>query len=279
MIPTRGCWCSGVAAVLVVAAAVAASDEPLSDAEIELILAKGKITRKEDVGAGVTQPKRLWIERDGVTLSASYKSVDLQRRGVTRFASGKSEVNFTDSYRYERAAYLLDRELGLGMVPVTVVRKLYQRPGAVTLWVEDSITEEERLRRRLKPPDMNHFLQQKADMRIFDALILNTDRHPGNELFTLTDWRLHLIDHSRAFRTQTELPEAFAATPTTMSREMLRRLERLEQKSLKKLLGRDVGPHQIRSLLARRDLILEKFARDRQGHGDAVAFREGQKQP
>ena len=44
--------------------------------------------------------------------------------------------------------------------------------------------------------------------------------------------------------------------------------------SLRKLLKRELGPTQIRSLLARRDLILEKFDSDRQIYGDSFAFRE-----
>lgn len=101
---------------------VAASSpvEP-TDAQLEEILKKGKITRKEQIGTGVTKPPRLWIELDGVTVSPSYKSVNRESRGLTRFASGRSELNFTDSFHYERAAYRLDRAIGLGMVPVTVV--------------------------------------------------------------------------------------------------------------------------------------------------------------
>ena len=111
-------------------------------------------------------------------------------------------------------------------------------------------------------------------MRLFDALIDNTDRHAGNQLYTLDDWRLHLIDHSRSFRTRSELPKGFLESAVTMTRSMRAVLGSLEEKELKKLLKRELGPTQIRSLLARRDLILEKFESDRQRYGDAFAFRE-----
>jgi hypothetical protein len=55
----------------------------LSDAELEKVLSKGKITRKEAIGTGVTNPKRFWIERDGVTVSASFKD------WTTRNAAGR----------------------------------------------------------------------------------------------------------------------------------------------------------------------------------------------
>ncbi len=246
----------------------------LSDSELERVLAKGKITRREDIGTGVTKPMRLWLELDGVTVSASYKDVDYAKKGVTRLRSGAFELNFTDSYKYERAAYLLDRELGLGMVPVTVVRQVYRQPGAVSLWIGDSITEAERLEQGLKPSDMAAFVFQQADMHLFDALIYNTDRHAGNQLYTVQDWQLHLIDHSRAFRTSKELPESFSSRPMSVSPELLAAVETLDERRLKKLLKRELGPAQIESLLARRDLILEKLDRDRQEYGEAFAFRE-----
>ena len=41
-------------------------------------------------------------------------------------------------------------------------------------------------------------------MRLFDSLIFNDDRNPGNYLFD-ADWKLWMIDHSRAFQMRREL--------------------------------------------------------------------------
>lgn len=269
----------GFAAGLCLPSWAASTDRDLTDAELEVILSKGKIIKKEDIGTGVTNPMRLWVQRDGIAVSASYKNVDFEHRGVTRFASGNAELNFTDSYKYERAAYLLDRELGLGMVPVTVIRQVYRDPGAVSLWIGNSITETQRIEQGLKPADMARLIYQQADMRIFDALIYNTDRHAGNQLYTIADWQLHLIDHSRAFRTLEELPGSFAARPMNIERSLLATLAALNEPQLKKLLKRELGPKQIKSILARRDLILEKLEKDRLEYGDAFAFREEEQVP
>jgi len=77
-------------------AASAAAD--LSDSDIERVLSKGKITKKEDIGTGVTNPLRFWIELEGVTVSASFKDVDYEKRGVTRSASGNAELSLADSW-------------------------------------------------------------------------------------------------------------------------------------------------------------------------------------
>ena len=43
-------------------------------------------------------------------------------------------------------------------------------------------------------------------VRLFDQLIYNTDRNLGNLLID-KDWRLWMIDHTRAFKTFTEPEE------------------------------------------------------------------------
>jgi flagellar biosynthesis/type III secretory pathway chaperone len=65
----------------------------------------------------------------------------------------------------------------------------------------------------------------------------------------------------------------------TLSRSLLASLETLEEQQLKKLLKRELGPKQIKSLLRRRDLILEKLEKDRAEYGDAFAFREEDRVP
>lgn len=260
------CWAALATAFLMAA-------EP-KRAGIERALLEGEVVDSEPLGTGVTRSERVWLEHEGLNLSAVFKSVDVRRRGRTRFASGRSELNFSDSYRYERAAYLLDQLLGLEMVPVTVVRRVGGEEGALTHWIANAITEHQRIEQGLRPRDMRELLDQWADMRLFDVLIANTDRHAGNQLYTLEDWRLRLIDHSRAFRKNEELPEEFAARPTTLTRSTAANLEGLEEESLSRLLRGLLGRDQIRSLLRRRDLLLEKVERDLLEYGEAYVYRE-----
>ena len=74
-------------------------------------------------------------------MTAAFKYVDEFKPGLTRFSSG-AEMNFSDSYKYDRAAYLLDRQLGLGMVPVAVLREYDRKQGAVIQWVANTIDEQ-----------------------------------------------------------------------------------------------------------------------------------------
>jgi hypothetical protein len=180
-------------------------------------------------------------------------------------------MNFSDSYKYERAAYLLDRELGLNMVPVAVLRNIKGDEGALIFWIPNASTGTQ-MPTQPTGPQMAYLAQQKAVMRLFDALILNVDRRPDNWMIDNETWKLYLIDHSRAFRETRELPTEFTDTRARLSRDLYQQLVDLDETGLEELLGELLTGPQIEALIARRDLIIEKIDQDRQSDGDTVVF-------
>lgn len=244
-------------------------EEP--DLDTERCLAEGELVKKKKTLDGVTRPELYLIECNGDRRQALVKRLHEEKRGITRFSDGKWEMNFSDSFRYERAAYLLDRELGLHMVPVAVVRKVGRDEAGVIEWIDHASHIDE------SPHDPSGLeratlAQQKAIMNLFDALICNTDRNLGNYMVDDSDWRLYLIDHSRAFRQTGDLPEGFEETLIRLPRELYDRLTELDKESLSDLLGDLLGEAQIETLLERRDKILQKLDTDRQKLGDEVVF-------
>lgn len=246
---------------------------PELDSEIERCLSEGEIVKKLETLVGVTKPELFQIECDGELRPVLFKSLDLHRRGITRLEGGGTELGFSDSYKYERAAYLLDRELEIRMVPAAVIRSIKGDEGAIVQWIDRALPEAE-LTNRPTGPQVAELARQKALMRLFDALILNVDRRPGNWLVDAETFRLYLIDHSRAFRTRTDLHEEFLSRRARLSKGLYRRLRELDEDRLTTLLGGLVDGRQIRALLSRRDRILEKIDRDRGLYGDAAVFSE-----
>lgn len=242
------------------------------DEEMERFLAEGEIVSLEEIGTGITRPKKAVLRYEGRTAKAALKDVDVFRGGRTAFESGRREVNFTDNYRYERAAYLFDRRLGLGMVPVAVLRKVNGSQGAMIEWVADAITEEKRRAEDTKPDPPYLLSYQRSLMHLFDALIYNIDRNLGNQLYTLVDWKLHLIDHTRAFRTDRDLPPDFLTAPIRLPRRLVPVLESLDQQELRDLFEGLLSKAQVKALLARRDEILKKLERDRERYGEVMVF-------
>ncbi len=202
---------------------------------------------------------------------AVFKYVNLIRPGLYILSDGSMENNFSDRFHYERAAYLLDRELGLGMVPVAVLRDYDGRRGVVMAWVHDAVNGL-RLSSGLAGEKRASLERQRSVMRMFDSLIYNVDRRPENWLFNESTGKLYLIDHSRSFRMARKLQAGFADKRVWLSREIYSRLQALEMNELMALTQGLITKGQVKSILKRRDLILEKIDQDRREFGDDSVF-------
>ena len=248
-----------------------------ADLEIERFLLEGNVIDEKEIPVGITRPLKLTLELDGETMVAAFKTIDSMKVGKTDFPDGSHEMNFVDSYENDRAAYLLDRQLGLHMVPVVVLRKYKGKSGAMVAWVGDAFDERERLAKNLKPDDYRVLTRQRDQMKIFEALLFNVDLNQTNMLYT-EDWKLHLIDHSRAFRSWKSVPKTFMQNQITLTRELLVNLEALEELQLRELLKGLVPKTKVKALMRRRDTILEKIAADREEFGEWVVFPDDPKE-
>ena len=227
----------------------------LTDAQMEQFLLKAKVVSAKPVGIGITGSLRATMSDGTLTHDAHIQLIDVTK---PRLEHGKVvELNFRDTWRYNVAAYKLDRLLDLQLVPVSVERRWNGYPAAFTWWVDDVMMDErKRVAKQLVAPNHGCWAQQSQALRMFDKLIENTDRNLGNTLIA-TNWRVWAIDHTRAFR-QSPRPQSVADL-TTIDRVVLERLAALSLPTLKKAIGRYVDASEIRSLLSRRDAILAHY--------------------
>jgi hypothetical protein len=116
--------------------------------------------------------------------------------------------------------------------------------------------EGDRLKKKMEAPDRRQWSTQTVMMRLFDELISNTDRNMGNIVYA-KDWRLWLIDHTRAFRKNTALKRP--AHVTRCDRAVLERLKTLDRDTLRREVGKFIDDGQIKAVLARRDQIVKKL--------------------
>jgi hypothetical protein len=116
--------------------------------------------------------------------------------------------------------------------------------------------EAERLKKKRTPPDVDGFNQQMYIVRVFDQLIFNTDRNLQNLLIT-PDWKLWMIDHTRAFRRHKDLKNA--KNLGQCERTLLTKLRSLTAAALETALGDYVIDSEWEALLARRDKIVQAF--------------------
>jgi hypothetical protein len=245
------------------------SAQVIQGPEVEQFLKKARFVAREPLGAGVTASLKVTLELDGKRRFAVLKTIDQSRPGARPNARGQIEIDFQDSWRTEVAAYELDKLLGLGMVPATVERRYDEKPASLQLWVEAAMSEADRRRKAVIPPDANRWAQQLANLYIFDALIYNTDRHPDNLLITDT-FDVRLIDHSRSFRPNAELRNEDDLR--RFSRAVMEKIEQLNRDVLGEKLGDYLTLTQIDGLLKRRQLLLDLADQRAKQLGDAVFY-------
>ena len=100
-------------------------------------------------------------------------------------------------------------------------------------------------------------------MRFFDNLLYNIDRNAGNKLVT-SDYRLRLIDHTRAFQFRFELlDDRMVRVP----RDSWERLLALTEEELKNALADYLSAVEIGGILRRRDVLVR--------HIDALIAERG----
>jgi hypothetical protein len=226
-----------------------------SRSEMELFLETAEVTSSKVLSVGVTRSKKLIMTDGRITHAAHFQSVDIYK---PVFDSGQAiELNFRDSYKYNIAAYRLDKLLDLGVVPVSVERRYRGQTGAFTWWVDNvAMMERDRVAKKLVPPDIPEWNNQVQKMRIFNALVYNTDANMGNILIT-DSWDLRLVDFTRAFRLHKRIMNP--GRLTRIDERLRESLVALNIDTLRSELEAYLSDKEIDSLLARRDLIVEHF--------------------
>lgn len=234
----------------------------------EEFLLNADIVGKRQMGGreAVTNPWVLTLELNGVTKQALWKNPEGQMKG------------YVEGWKYEIAAYLFDKYLGLNMVPPTVEKRFQGSRGSCQLWVDSWKSLRKIKEEKIKVPSIKIFNYNRDIylQRAFDNLIANEDRHQNNYLF-MEDWRMILIDHSRTFRTgkkwKTELlyTEKNKEGPMVMKelpRALFEKIKALNYDVIKGFVGEYLNDEEINAVLARKELIIKEIDRLIQENGE-----------
>ena len=229
---------------------------PLTGTEAEEFLKHAAIVAVAHFDTkGVTRPRKIELSDGDRTCFAVFKTID-EYETKKKFADGGTELAFSDSFKYEIAAYELDKLLDLGIVPPAVKRRVRGEVGSLSLWVEGSITEWERLEvQDIHPPDITAWNNQMFTIRLFLQLIYDTDYKNASNLLVTPDWKIYKVDSSRAFRSHKKLRRE--GSLERFSRSVLDSLRTITEEQLDEHLRPWLSKTQIKALWIRRGLILE----------------------
>jgi hypothetical protein len=233
-------------------------------AKWEAFLSEAPIIKSERVGEGVTSPWKLFLEKDGIP-----------RAGVWKNVNKKLSAGVLDSWKYEIAAYRMDKLIGLDMVPPAVERAFRGKPGALVLWIDFKYSLLEIMEEKIGfPKKALDALPALNDLYyIWGSLVANDDPTQQNIRYT-PDWRMIFIDHSRAFRSDKLYTEKLVFGANGIKRRqadgsaflfkgcpraLYERIKALDLASVRQAIGPYLTPGEVESVLARQKLLVAEI--------------------
>jgi hypothetical protein len=241
-----------------------------TDEEVMEFLRTAKIVKMKDIPMGVAHPRKALLEKDGLSVNAKFSSIQ-EEKAVAMLQSGQRELNFRDDAIFDLAAQEVARMLGMDNLPPVVQRSVGGDKGIMQIWLENSMMEKDRLRDKLAPPNARHWNNQLQIMRIFDNLVYNTDRNQGNILID-KNWKVWLIDHTRAFRQNENLLNADALVE--IDRGIWEKLLALDEQAIKDRLKPYLRRFELDGLIKRRRKIIEHYRAEIAKRGESDVVRD-----
>jgi hypothetical protein len=234
-----------------------AADEPtLTKEQIKTFLLKAKVVASKQSSKGVTAPWHLTLSDGTLTHDASFQAIDEHKTNVT-MASGRTEMNFVDSYKYNIAAYELAEMLGMDdMIPVYVERSWQGNPGSISWWLPVKMDEEDRKKQGIQPPDPDAWNNQMYKIRVFDQLVYDDDPNLTNVLIG-PDFKIYRVDFSRAFRLYKNLRDP--KNLVRCDRQLLEKLKALDANQVSERTKHYLSKDEVKAVMARRDKIIAQF--------------------
>ncbi len=225
-----------------------------NDDEVIEFMRTADITAMKELTWSKTRPYKVTLEKNGIRMNAIFRTVDVSRERVR--IGGRFHMFFRDNAIFECAAYSLARLFGLENVPPAVPRSVNGRWGSLQIWVEGTMTGNDRRQRGLQPPDPQEWFLNERLISVWDQLIFNDDRNPGNILIE-SDWDVWMVDHTRAFQRNSRLRDPEEVTHC--ERRLWRRLREVSDDQIRAAVADFLRPAEIEDLLDRRAKLVERI--------------------
>lgn len=185
----------------------------------------------------------------------------LEKTAIFKYIDRSRPHLIPDSYKYEIAAYLLDKLLDLNMVPPIVRREIDGQTGSLQLFLtqDEVFSESERIRKNIEPLDPEVFKHDLQDMNVFEVLTYLDPRQMNDVKIDIKSWHIYRVDFS----------EAFAPVPSLLkdheilgcSKNLYRHMKNLDINELQKKLEEYLNQEELVALITRINLVIEEIDR------------------
>jgi hypothetical protein len=213
--------------------------------ELEIYLKTAKAADIEKGGlGGRNEPWKIFLN-DGKT----------KRKGIFKYIDRPERRLNPVSYKREIAAYELTKLFHMDIVPPVVERKILEFTGSLQIMVEGCVNERDRKAKKLEPPDAKAFENAMEEINVFDNFTYCLP-DPKDILVYQDTWKVCRVDFMEAFDTLVEFLPGTAIS--RCSRRLYQGLQ-LDPKLIEAAVKPYLTPKEIKALLNRRNMILEKL--------------------
>lgn len=241
-----------------------------TDEEVLAFLRTAEPVASEPISGSLNRPMLVTLEQGGVRARAIFRTVDVDSQRDQLATTPEHARGFRDFYLYEVAAYELSRLVGIDNVPPAAERTIGREKGSVQLWVEQAMGVADRLEQGIDPQHEKLWLFQKQNMVVFDNLIYNFDRNPGNMLIDVRG-KVWFVDHTRAFKFLPSLPHR--KDIQVCERKLYEGLRDLDAGAVREKLGPYLKTTEIDALLKRQQKLVKEIDKRISRHGEqAILF-------
>lgn len=202
-----------------------------------------------DEDAGRSEPWRINLSDGKKRLKGWFKHINRVRPNIIP----------ADSYKYELAAYELDKLLDFNIVPPTVEREIKGYIGSLQLFVEDCTSLSVLMRKKDKILASDKIKSALQEVAVFEILTY-CQRNSESEKDILihdTNGKVCRVDFSQAFAPEPHFPPGIKAVKC--SAKIQKSLENLSRDKIETALSPFLNEEEIRALLARKELLVEKL--------------------
>jgi Calcineurin-like phosphoesterase len=213
--------------------------KPLTAKEMETFLRSAVVIGRVPGPGGRTDAWKLSLQSGDTVLPALFRYIDRRRPDP-----------LADSFKYDLAAYALNKYLGLVYVPPIVERTVDNVPGALQAFIPNARSIPDLRERQALPPDADAFEKAMADLTVFQALVYDDCRSEKDTLVSGDNGQIYRVDFSEAFAPNAG--EAPGCVLRRCSRLLYHRLLAWEDDTVAGYLGRYLNEDEIRALNTRR---------------------------
>lgn len=196
---------------------------------------------------------------------------EFKRLAMFKVVDDPRPAPLPESYKYELAAYALDKLLDLNRIPPVTEREIRGIRGSLQILVENCIGLDKQQRQNISPPDPQAFADALDEINIFENLVYCERTELDDILIQEESWTIFRVDFSEAFSPTPDLiPEQKI---TRCSKKLFQNLQELSDNVIKARLENYLNDEEISALIKRKALIIKTLKKLIEEKGkEAVLF-------